>query len=121
MKLYTYFLYRLYMFFITHYDIEDQPLLKVATTSSLLISINLISLYGLMKLKSIIPKFSNYTVAVFILLVIFFINYYFFIRKKAFLKYNFRNDFLGGMVILIYILLSILLFVYTATLNRKSF
>lgn len=99
---------------------KSHHLFSTSLLSSLLIGFNLISIYFYLDYIDLVISIPNkYYVLLFFILV-WSINYYGFIKKERFLKYNFKKDLIGGGLIVLYILLSVLMFVSIANLNREK-
>lgn len=119
MKLYYYLLFRLYTFYTITLKRKDQPLLNVAIVSAILILLNLISFYSILKVYQLIPKIKSdiyYLIFVFGILII---NYLFFVKKERFLQYHFKRDKLGGVLVSLFILTTLVIFIITTDRSRK--
>jgi hypothetical protein len=120
MKAYYYLLYRLYIFYIEKMKEEQMPLIYVASISTLLVFINLFTLYGLLNYYDVIPMFPNKYFIIAIIILLWTLNYFLFVRKKRFLLYNFRQDFHGGAIIVCYVIITALSFIVAANYNREK-
>lgn len=54
------------------------------------------------------------------MIIVGFINYYFFIRDKNFLNYDFKKDTKGGAYIVIYIILLSISLIVLSIINREK-
>lgn len=57
---------------------------------------------------------------IIIMAIIGILNYWFFIKPKKFLNYNFKPDKKGGYAIIGFIVLLVLIFVFIANKNREK-
>lgn len=117
MKIYYYLLYRLYFFYTNTLGKDDQPLLTTSIMATLLIWFNFLTIYGVLRIYSLIPKIDNYFLYLLFMMLVLLINY-FLIRGKRFLYYNFKRGQLGGLLVLFYTILTIGTFLYVANKNR---
>lgn len=62
---------------------------------------------------------NKYFVFIYII-ILAFLNYYFFIKDKKFLNYGFKADKKGGYSIIGFIVIVVLLFVFIANKNREK-
>ncbi len=124
MRVYNYLLFRLYDYY-NRVRKEDTglSLYFTVTASTLIICFTLytafvyIDYYFLTSLKFIITgKLS----VIIIMATIGFLNYWFFIKDKKFLNYNFKSDKKGGYSIIGFIVFLALMFVLIANKNREK-
>lgn len=125
MKAYYYFLYRVYW----HY--RDSPkkgheraLITTSFVSSLILYVILVTIFGLLYFfqKNQAPSFlsNDKLKTIFIMLIIYVINYFLFIKPMRFLKQNLRKDKKGGFLILLFFIILGFLFVIEANKNRDK-
>ncbi len=124
MRVYNYLLFRLYDYY-SRVRKEDAglSLYFTVTASTLIICFTLytafvyIDYYFLTSLKFIITgKLS----VIILMATIGFLNYWFFIKDRKFLNYNFKNDKKGGYGIIGFIVLLALSFIFIANKNREK-
>jgi hypothetical protein len=125
MKIYYYFLYRIYWFFRDY--IKEGHKMSLISTSILSTIFLYFALYSIFlalwffKL-SIFVDFGNYY-KFWILLIGMFIwvfNYYFLIKPRNFLRMNFNKDLLGAFLILLSIISLGAVFLTGANKNREK-
>ena len=124
MRIYNYLLFRLYDYY-NRVRNEDTglSLYFTVTASTLIICFTLyttfvyIDYYFLTSLKFIITGKAS---VVFLMGIIGFVNYWFFIRERKFVNYNFKTDKKGGFVIIGFIAILALSFVFIANKNREK-
>lgn len=125
MKAYYYFLYRVYW----HY--RDSPkkgheraLITTSFISSLILYVILITIFGFLYFfqENQAPSFlsNDKLKTIFIMLIIYVINYFLFIKPMRFLKKNFRKDKKGGFLIILFFIILGFLFLIGANKNRDK-
>ena len=124
MRVYNYLLFRLYDYY-NRVRKEDAglSLYFTVTASTLLIYFFLYTAFAYVDFYSI--KFLNKIVTgkasvVFLMGIIGFANYWFFIRERKFVNYNFKTDKKGGYAIIGFIVFLALMFVLIANKNREK-
>nr|WP_314896679.1 hypothetical protein [uncultured Flavobacterium sp.] len=125
MKPYYYLLFRIYSSLNDPKKQNDARTINIllTNTSSLLIwlicyeMIVYLSYYCFNISDLIIP---NKFFVLFYMLLIWIINYYYFIKGKKFLNYNFKTDKKGGYAIIGFIAILALSFVFIANKNREK-
>ena len=124
MKFYNYLLYRLYNYYRNDYkENEGLSLYSTVTASTLLIYFILytacayIDSYSVKFLNKIITRKLS---VIIIMAIIGLLNYWFFIKPKKFLNYNFKPNKKGGYAIIGFIVLLALSFVFIANKNRAK-
>ena len=125
MRAYNYLLFRLYSTLSEPKKQNDEKTilyLIVSTTTFLLCLLILtiilyIDFYFIEMVNQLLPnKFSVIT----LMIVIGFVNYWFFIKPKKFLNYNFKADKKSGYAIIGFIVFLALMFVLIANKNREK-
>ena len=91
--------------------------LSASFISTLLISLNLITILLMLDYYEVLEAFSTATI-VFLTILIWFLNYFIVVRKESFLKKNFVEDKKGGLLVIAYIILTGVLVFAAAKLNR---
>lgn len=107
MKAYYYLLYRIYSFYVNKMKEEQVPLVYVTSISTILIFINLFSIYGLLSYYNFILMLPNKYYVITSVFIIWILNYLLFVRDKKFLNYDFRKNNNGSVLIIIYFLLTV--------------
>jgi len=119
-KIYYYFLYRQYLYYKDTLKEKDSLLLSTSFSATTLIGINLMSAIFMLEYFDIIKVFnSKYSVLVF-MFIVWFVNYYFFIKDGKFLQYNFKKDRKGGLLIVLYLVFTVISTVYVVNINREN-
>ena len=121
MKAYYYFLYRIYwMYKNKNKESDIQALYSATAVSTTIISINLVSLYGIADYFDVVAALENKYYVMFIMVIIGCINHYFFVREKKFLNCDFQKDKKGGVLIVAYLFALGILFTTLANINREK-
>lgn len=123
MKYYNYFLFRLYWSFRNlSKDNHKEAKSKTAGMSCIFLGFTFFSLIGIANYFNVNPDPSlknKYLLLPFIA-IIYFVNYFFFIKKEKFLNQNFVKDKRGGVIIVLYIVLLAITFIIVANKNRDK-
>lgn len=121
MRAYYYFLFRVYRFYTDGMKENDIPLIYVSSISTLLIFFNIFTVYSWLiyrdYLNDIIP--SKYYVLIPIA-IIWLLNYFVIVRRKLFLECNFNKDINGGLLIILYMVITAASFIIVANYNREK-
>ncbi|OYQ33905.1 hypothetical protein CHU92_12515 [Flavobacterium cyanobacteriorum] len=118
MKAYNYFLFRIYMFYKDTMKEKDFLILATSVVSTLVILINLLTLYYIFVFLKIIPQIPNKYYTIFVGVLLCLLNYRFMIKNKNFLNYNFNKDKKGGYFIISIFILTVILFITIANIYR---
>ncbi|MDN3672411.1 hypothetical protein QWY99_04990 [Flavobacterium branchiarum] len=78
------------------------------------------TLYFLLDYLNLAIEITNKFYIVIFMVLVWFLNYFYIIKKEDFLKYDFQKDKRGGFIIVVFIALTVLLFVLVANLNRDK-
>lgn len=125
MRAYYYLLFRLYSALSEPKKQNDEKtiLYLIVSTSTFLVCFLMLTIilyvdfYFFKIVNELLPnKFSVIT----FMIIIGFLNYWFFIKPKKFLNYNFKADKKGGYAIIGFIVLLALMFVLIANKNREK-
>ena len=120
MRLYNYFLFRLYFFYTDVFKEKQIPLFYVGAVSTLTIAFTLFAIYDFVSLYNDFPSLSNYSIIVIgCMFIIWLVNHVLFIRKKKFLTEKFRKDYLGGVLIIAYWIIMITALIIVANIHRS--
>ena len=124
MKIYNYLLFRIYRY---NFDYCKQNEKEALISTLILSSFALCSIFFILFTYidfyyfDFTSKISPNKITMFIyILLIAFINYWFFIKNRKFLNYNFNSDKKGGYVIIGFIVFLALSFVFIANKNRDK-
>ena len=120
MKIYYYLLYRIYSFYVDKKNEKSTVLFSVTAVSTLIIYFLFFNIYLFLDYLDIVRMFSNKYYVVFYMFLLGLFNYYFFIKQKIFLEYNFKKDYKVRLRSGLFALLLIVLFILIANLNRTK-
>lgn len=98
MKAYQYFLFRIYMFYKDTMKEKDLLIFYTSIVSTVIIQINLLSVYFALELTELVPTIPNKYYIILTGVIIFVLNYYLIVRKKKFLDYSFEKGKTGGII-----------------------
>lgn len=123
MKIVLYYLtFRIYRFYIDKLSEFHIPLIYTASVVSILLWINIFTLYALFAHLHLVSDITEFIPNKFYVLIpmsiLWSIVYFGIIRPKGFLNYNFEKTKKGGFAVVGYIVLTILSFILVANLNR---
>jgi len=121
MKAYYYLLFRIYRFYTDKIKEKDFPLIYACSVSTIFFYFNLYTVYAYIVYKNYIDEFipSKYYVLI-PMAVIWLLNYFFFVKRKRFLDFNFKKDVKGGMLIVAYFLFTVVIFIIIAKYQRAE-
>lgn len=87
---------------------------------TVIVTIYLMSIYQLvLLLTSFIDKLST-EILISLGIVLWSVNYFLIIRKKTFFNYQFKKDKKGGILIVLFLFLTIIGFLILANINRSK-
>lgn len=120
MKLYYYFLFRLYRQLELKYKDEKVVMLLTTTTSSFLLCFALMEIYLFFSLFIFPISFKGLNMASFVVipLLVGYLNFFFFIKRRSFLNFNFKQDKYGGYYIFLFIIVLFTSFILLANISR---
>lgn len=125
MKLYYYFLFRIYWFFRD--VVKEGHKMSLFSTSIMSIIILYFTLYGIVGFVYFFKVTASFNLGinykfwiVSFAVVLWGINYYSFIKPRNFLRQDFKKDRKGGLIIIFVVLLIGILFVSGANKNREK-
>ena len=117
---YNYLLFRIYRFYKDRHKETGRTLLfSVAIVSSSFILINSLIIYFNLEQYDLVPGIPNELYIIGYSIFILCCNYFFIVRKKNFLNYNFQKDKLGGYLIILSLLVSALFFMLVVNQNSE--
>jgi amino acid transporter len=124
MKIYNYILFRLYDYYHrVRKEDAGLSLYFTVTASTLIIyfilynTLTYVDFYFFKIVNQLLPN--KFSIIVF-MAIVGFINYWFFIKNRKFLNYNFKSDKKGGYTIIGFIVLLALTFIFIANKNRDK-
>lgn len=120
MKAYHYLLFRIYMFYKDTMKEGSNLLLTTSFVSTVMISINLITIYFYFNYKDLLSAIPNKYYIIGFMILIWGINYFFIIKKEDFLKRNFNKDKKEGTLVIVYIILTAFFAIVAANYNREK-
>jgi hypothetical protein len=121
MKLYYYFLFRIYMFYKDTMKETANFTISASLVSGLLIVINIIAVYAYLSAFDLVPSFFDAKFEVILMCaIVWVINYYLFVKNEKFLTYNFKKDKKGGVLVVMVIIFTALVLIHAANLNREK-
>ncbi len=119
MKVYYYFLFRIYRLYKDkNKESDSQALFSATAVSTTVLCFNLITTYLLVNYFGLIPIITNKLIMVLFMVIVGCINHYFFVREKKFLNYDFKKNSKGGILIVAYIVFSLILVLIVGKYNR---
>ncbi|KYH04739.1 hypothetical protein REB14_08535 [Chryseobacterium sp. ES2] len=121
MKAYYYLLFRIYRYYKDKQnENEFEALFSATAVSTTLISINVITLIGLVGFFYNIQLIPSTKYIVLGILLTGILNHLLFVRAQKFLNYNFQKDKKGGVLIIAYIIISASFTFIVGNYNRKK-
>ncbi|PWG77955.1 hypothetical protein [Pararcticibacter amylolyticus] len=121
MRIYNYLLFRIYRFYTDTIKEETGLLMTVASLSTLFLSFNIYTIYSFLTYKGLFNDIIPGKYYVLIpMAIIWLLNYFIFVRGEQFLEYNFKKDVKGGILIVLYILITAVSFIIVANFNREK-
>jgi len=120
MKLYNYLLFCLYNFYAYRLKEKSGHLISVTIFSTVIIYINLFTVYVFMNYLELLPMFPNKYFVIVIMISLGVVNYYFIVRHKKFLNQDFKRGIRGGIIVIVYLILTTIAFILVANLNRAK-
>lgn len=118
LRVYQYFLFRIYHFYVNVFKEKDLPIFYTSGVSSVILGMTIILMYSFFEYMGNFPTIDFKYFNSSIILITWLLNYIFFIRDKKFLDKNFKADILGGVLIILLIISLILLLIVVAKLHR---
>lgn len=119
MKLIDYVLFRIYFFYKEVIKEKDDFIFSVSVVFTTIIGINILTILAVLKiyfdLKTKLDKGSLFLIYLTLLFLV-----YLYVRKKTFLVKDFKKDLFGGLCIIFYIFMSlIMLFIFAKISHDK--
>lgn len=125
MKLYYYFLFRLYWSF-RDFSKEGHKMSLISTSlaSTFFLYFTLYTIMELMyffKVSSSVNLGVNYKIWILsFMFILWFLNYYLFIKPREFLRQDFKKDKKGGVLLVLFLVLLGFLFILGGNKNREK-
>ena len=120
MRAFNYLLFRIYCFYTDIIKENDKPLFYTATLSTVVIGINILTIAAILAYFEVLEMFSNKNEVILVMILLWLFIYYVIIQKKCFLEYNFKKSKRGGVLVMLYILITLILFLIVAFYNRDK-
>ncbi|MDN3694663.1 hypothetical protein QWZ06_21520 [Chryseobacterium tructae] len=121
MKAYYYLLFRIYRYYKDKQNENDfQAIFSAFAISTLIISLVLFFFHGLLNYFDLLPMYPNKFYMILFMVIIGFINYYFFVKDKRFLEYGFQKDKKGGVYIIITLIFLGISLLILSNVNREK-
>ena len=92
--------------------------ISTSIVSTVLISINLITIYFLLEYNEILILKLNKGIIISFIVLVWVLNYFLIVKKEKFLEFNFTKDKKGGYLIVAFILLTAFASITVANYNR---
>jgi len=121
MKTYYYFLFRIYVLYKDKMkESNNLALFSTTAVSTLILSLNLITLYFVANYFGLMPIVTNKLYMVLFMFTVGCINHYFFVRERKFLNCDFHKDRKGGFLVVAYITFAFALVIIIGQYNREK-
>jgi hypothetical protein len=120
MRVYNYFLFRVYRFYTDKMKETQMPLFYTSAVSTVVVGFNLFTVYAILDYLDAVVMFSGKYLILIPAGVIWTITHFFFVKGKRFLEYGFKKGVKGGFLVISYIVLTAALFITVANLNRAK-
>lgn len=121
MKAYYYFLFRIYRYYKDkRNESEFEALFSVMAVSSVILSFHLIGIYIITNYFDLVFIITNKLYMILFMVIMGCINYYFFVRDKKFLNFDFQKDKKGGIFIITYIIFLGISLIILSNINREK-
>ena len=116
-----YLLFRIYKFYTDRMKEKEIPLFYTSCVSTILIYFNLMTIYVLLVYWDLVAEIiTGKYYSLIPMAIIWLFNYFLFVRSEIFLKYNFRKDVKGGILIGFYIFITAASSIAVANYNREK-
>ena len=100
---------------------KEIPLFYTSCVSTILIYFNLMTIYVLLVYWDLVAEIiTGKYYSLIPMAIIWLFNYFLFVRSEIFLKYNFRKDVKGGILIGFYIFITAASSIAVANYNREK-
>ncbi|OJV54985.1 MAG: hypothetical protein BGO31_16755 [Bacteroidetes bacterium 43-16] len=120
MRALNYLIFRVYKFYTDRMKESDIPLFSTSAVCSVLIGVNFLSILFLLKYFDVIKIPSNKYFALIPISIVWILIHFCFVKPMRFLKYDFKKDIKGGVIVILYIVTTAMLSVGIANLNRTK-
>lgn len=120
MKIYYYFLFRIYHYYKNRQsESENNVLFSTTVVSSLILNFHLIGVYFAANYFGLAPILTNKFYMILFMVVVGFFNYWFLIKRKLFLNYGFQKTKKGGIYVILYVVFLGITLLILANINRE--
>lgn len=120
MKAYYYLLFRIYQLYVDKPKEKSIIIFNVSAISAVIIYLPLFTFHLFLNYMDLLPMFSGKFHVILVMVLLGIVNYYLFIRPKKFLDYDFKKDFKGGVLIILFLLIVVISFILIANYNRAK-
>lgn len=104
MRIYYYFLFRIYLFYSQVLKEKDIPLFFTTTASTTLVYFILLSSYMYLLCIYEMVDFINTYYKLLVFFLLWIVNYFLIVRPHYFLKKGFKSTRLGGVIVILSII-----------------
>lgn len=120
MRIYNYFIFRLYFYYKDVVKEKDIPEFATSIGLSVINLFNFLTAYFILEINFNLEfDYVGYLIGISSI-VFLLINYFFFVKPKHFLNMGFESSVLGSILVITYVLLSLVLFIYFINLARDA-
>jgi len=120
MKIYYYFLFRVYRFYTDKMKETQIPLFYTSAVSTAVTGFNLFTVYSFLDYMEVVKMFSGKYLILIPTMILWVITHFLFVQGKRFLKYDFKKSVKGGFLVVAYILFTAVAFIIVANFNRAK-
>ncbi len=119
-KIYYYLLFRIYRFYADVMKERDMPLFYTSAVSTVFLFFNLISIYFLLENSGFISYGLNKYIILFSLCLLWMLNHFLIVKNEFFLKMNYAKKPLGGWLVILYIIFTIIFSIVEVNKHREK-
>ncbi|RZK39957.1 MAG: hypothetical protein EOO90_16975 [Pedobacter sp.] len=99
---------------------DSQALFSATAVSTTILCVNLITIYLFTNYFGLTLVVTNKLIIVSFMVAVGYVNHYFFVRERRFLRYDFQKDRKGGFLIVAYIIFTFMLALIVGKYNREK-